>query len=204
MKRIYLISFLVCVYTLGLITTTAIAQDQGWYAGIGVGQTKVKDPLVCDLDITCSSDDKDTGWKVYGGYQFNANGAFEFGYVDLGEATFNGTDSFLGTADASFESSGFNVALAGFLPVGNNISVTGKVGLFLWDLDVNVNSSVWGSGSLSEDGADLMYGIGVQFGVNEQIAVRAEWESYKDIGDEGTTGQSDIDMLSANLVFKFQ
>ena len=202
MKRIYLISFFACVYTLGFVAT-ATALDQDWYAGIAIGQAKV-DTLDCDLDISCSSDDSDTSLKVYGGYQFNANGAVEFGYVDLGEATINGTDSFLGTTAASFETDGFNVALTGFLPVSNNIAVTGKFGLFFWNLDVGLNTSFLGSSSLSEDGSDLMYGIGVQFGVTEQIAVRAEWERYNDIGNENTTGESDIDLLAANLVFKFQ
>jgi hypothetical protein len=30
-----------------------------------------------------------------------------------------------------------------------------------------------------------------------------EWERYFDVGDEHTTGQMDIDLLSAGLIYKF-
>jgi len=36
-------------------------------------------------------DKKDTGWKTYAGYRFNRFISAEFGYVDLGKASFNTT-----------------------------------------------------------------------------------------------------------------
>jgi OOP family OmpA-OmpF porin len=190
------------VLILGLAAIPQMAQAEGWYGGASLGQSKAKD-ITCDLDITCSSDDTDTGWKIYGGYQFNPNGAIEFGYVDLGKAKLNGTDSFLGATSADWETSGFTVALAGFIPVSQNFAFMGKVGLFNWDLDVNVSSSVFGSGSDTSSGTDLTYGLGLKFDMSKTTGVRVEWERFKDVGDDNSTGQSDVDLLSVGLVFKF-
>jgi len=191
------------VLILGLAATPAKAQAAEWYGGASVGQSKAKD-IVCDLDITCSSDDTDTGWKIYGGYQFNPNGAIEFGYVDLGKATFSGTDSFLGVTSASFETSGLTAALVGTMPVGQNVGLMGKLGLFHWNLDVNASSSVFGSGSESASGTDLTFGLGLKFDLSKATGVRMEWERFKDVGDKNTTGQSDVDLFSVGFVFKFQ
>jgi OOP family OmpA-OmpF porin len=183
------------------VSSSAQAQVQGWYAGVGLGQSKVD--IECDLNITCSSDDTDTGWKLFAGNQFSPNAAVEFGYLDLGEAKASGTDSFFGSASLTAEVSGFNVALVGFLPVGNTVNLLGKIGLFLWDLDVGANTSI-GSGSTSESGTELMFGFGASFDIGQTTAVRIEWERFTDVGDENETGQSDVDLLSASLVFRFK
>ena len=195
-------SFSAAVLILGLAAIPTMAQAEEWYGGASVGQSKAKD-IICDLDITCSSDDTDTGWKIYGGYQFNPNGAIEFGYVDLGKVKASGTDSFLGVASIDWETSGITAALVGSLPVGQNFGLMGKLGLFHWDLDVNASSSVLGSGSDSSSGTDLTYGLGLKYDFSKTVGVRAEWERFKDVGDDNTTGQSDIDLLSVGVVFKF-
>lgn len=190
---------LVGVFSATSIAISSMAQAQGWYGGVGFGQSKVD--IVCDLDITCSSDDTDTGWKLFIGNQLNPNAAIEFGYVDLGQAKASGTDSFLGVTSVDFESTGFNLALVGFLPVGNAANLIGKVGMFRWDMDVNASSSVFGSGSASDSGTDLMFGLGASFDIGKTTAVRIEWEQFTDVGD---VDGGDVDLLSASLVFRFQ
>src|SRR5712664_2576499 len=76
------------------------AQDQGWYMGIGIGQSKAKQVGSCsDLNgvlnpgFSCSIKDTSTGAKLFGGYQFNQYVAAEGSYVNLGKFTMsaNGT-----------------------------------------------------------------------------------------------------------------
>lgn len=193
----------------GAFSATSLAipsmvHAQGWYGGVGFGQSKVEDFFICDLDISCSSDDTDSGWKLFVGNQFSPNAAVEFGYLDLGEAKIGGTDSFLGSVSLDAESKGFNVALLGFLPVGQAVNLMGKVGLFRWDVDLSASSSSLGSGSVSESGIDLMFGFGASFDIGNTTAIRIEWERFTDVGDENETGQSDVDLLSASLVFRFK
>ncbi|BAU46733.1 outer membrane protein A [Sulfurifustis variabilis] len=195
--------FVVIAVAIVATTTVAAAESPDWYAGLGFGQTKAQD-IVCDLDITCSADDTDTGWKVFGGYRFSPNAAIEFGYVDLGEVTFEGEDSFLGVTKLSIEAQGFNAALTGFLPVGGSTSLMGKIGLFRWDVDARASASFFGSGSESETGIDLMFGFGVSVDVTRNAAVRLEWERFGNVGDENVTGESDVDLLSASFAYRFR
>lgn len=195
---------LVGLFSLSSVAISSLAHAEGWYAGVGFGQSKVKDFFVCDLDITCTADDTDTGWKLYLGNQFNPNAAVEFGYVDLGQQKISGTDTVLGTVSLDTEAKGFDVAIVGLLPVGNQFNLLGKVGLFRWDADISASSTLFGSASDSETGVELMFGFGASFDIGKTAAVRIEWERFTDVGDENVTGTSDIDLLSASLVFKFK
>jgi OOP family OmpA-OmpF porin len=183
------------------IASGSMAQAEGGFAGVGFGQTSVD--IECSLDISCNADDSDTGVKIFGGYQFNPNVAFEVAYVDLGEAKISGTDSVLGSTTATIEVSGFNFAVIGSFPVGERFNLMGKAGFFRWDLDLNASSSVFGSGSGSETGFDPMFGIGGSFNVTDKFGFRVEYEKFLDVGDEDTTGQSDVDLISASVFFRF-
>ena len=191
MKKIRLL-----LLALSLLPITAFA---GWYGGVGAGQSQAD--VDCDLDITCSADDTDTAIKLFAGNQITQNLGVEFGYVDLGEMKINGSDSFLGTANASIEATGFFAAVTGSMPLGG-VSLFGKLGLLRWDIDANVNTSI-GSGSVSESGTDPFLGVGAQIPLGQNLAIRAEWERFMDIGDTDTTGQSDVDVISVGLMFKF-
>jgi len=204
-------SLTVAVLALGLATTTpAMAQTGGWYGGLGVGQTKINDfDSVCGdvlsllpAGSSCTSDDKDNGLKIFAGNQFNKNGAVEFGYVDLGKGTISVSGPGVG-GTATWEATGFNVALVGTLPVNEALGVLGRIGIFAWNLDFNV-SGLGGSASESASGADLTYGLGLKYDFNKTTGMRFEWEKFKDVGDVNTTGQGDIDLLSLSLVFRFQ
>lgn len=187
-------------FGLSLASAPALSQDMGWYAGLNLGQAKVKD---FDCTGTTSCDDKDTAWSIFGGYQINKNFGVELGYVDLGEASGSGTDPFLGTFSATFETTGFELSGVGTLPINEKFSVYGKLGFFMWDLDVKASSSTLGSGSFSEDGTDLTFGVGVRWNFTKNLTAQLQWQRYNDIGDDVTTGKDDVDVLSAGILFRF-
>lgn len=213
-------SFSAAVLILGFAAAPSMVQAEGWYGGIGIGNSKVKSDSTCsdfadlfDPGFSCSSDDTDTGWKVFIGNQFNKNAAIEFGYVDLGKFTTNVSGNvtvpptIAMTASGDAEPKGFNLSLVGSLPVSNEFSLLGRIGLFHWDLDVSASASGGGfsaSASDSASGTDLTFGVGAQYDFSKTAGVRVEWERFQDVGDENTTGQSDVDLLSLSLVFKFQ
>jgi OOP family OmpA-OmpF porin len=214
-----ILSLSAAVLILGLAATPSMALAEGWYGGLGFGNTKAKDDTTCsdlsgilDPGYSCSTDDKDTGKKVFVGYQFNKNGAVEFGYVDLGKftASASGTVTPPGitvSASGDTKAKGFNVTLVGSLPVTNEFAVLGRIGLFRWDVDASASASGGGvsaGGSDSATGADLTFGVGAQYDFSKTVGARVEWERFQDLGDQGTTGQSDVDLLSLSLVFRFQ
>lgn len=53
----------------GVVTASLSAWAQGAYIGAGYGRTSV-DYGACEGDISCSVDDTDSGFKIFGGYQF--------------------------------------------------------------------------------------------------------------------------------------
>lgn len=176
------------------------SQDAGWYAGVILGQSKARN-TDCTGVATC--DDTDTAWSIFGGYQVNANFGVQFGYADLGKVGASGTDPFLGAFSISYESTGFELSGVGTIPINERFSVYGKLGLFMWDLDAKATSSVFGSGSLSEDGTDLTYAIGAKYGFTKNFAVQLQWQRYNDIGNDATVGTSDIDVIGLGAIFRF-
>lgn len=164
----------------------ALGQGTEFYAGVGVGTTSAD---VCDdlagLGLT-GCDDKDTGFKLYFGKGINQNLAVEIGWVDLGKVAATGPG---GSARVSAD--GIQAAALGIVPVNPRFGVFGKVGLYLWDV-----SATGPGGSLSDDGSDIMFGLGLYWNLAQQLDLRAEWEQFDLDGD-------DITMISVGLRYRF-
>ena len=132
--------------------------------------------------------DSAIGWRIFGGYKLNEVLAVEGGYTSFGEM--DGPDV-LGFS-TSIEPTGFEVAAVGSFPINSQLSLFGRVGLLAWDFQVNVS----GLGSDSTTGTDVFFGLGGQYEISGNLAVRAGWDRY-------TIEDGDIDFLSASAVFGF-
>ena len=177
---------------------SALAQDTGFYLGGALGQSQV------DIDCTGAStcDEKDTSWKIFGGYQFNKNFALEFGYANLGEATASGSVPPFGTASVKFETMAFDLVAVGSLPIADRFSIYGKIGLYRADTDADVSVSGLGSTTESDSNTDLTFGVGVRYDFTRNLGVRAEWQRYSDVS-AGDFGESDIDVISVGVIWRF-
>jgi OmpA-OmpF porin, OOP family len=175
---------------LGFASTPVLSQDAGWYGGFGLGQGS--HDVICIGATTC--DDKDTAWKIFGGYQFNKNVGVEGGYTSLGKATIGDAVS-----TTTFKVKGFELLAVGTLPLNQQFDFYGKAGFFRWKLDVSDNVF----GSISESGTDITYGLGVKYSFSKTVAARLEWQRYNNVGNESTTGTSDSDFVGVGLVFRF-
>lgn len=173
-----------------LASSSALAQDSGGYIGLGYGLASARD--ACDgvpAGIRC--DDEDAAVKLLAGYRFNRNFALEAAYSELGEARFSGPG---GTVD--FESSAFEIVAVGIAPLGPQWWLYGKAGVFFWNLDVSLVDR-------RESGTELTYGLGVGVDLFQSAALRIEYQAYPDIGDDATTGTSDVTVLGVNLIVRF-
>jgi OOP family OmpA-OmpF porin len=170
----------------------AMAQtpDRGWYIGGTIGKTDVD--LECGGGITC--DDSDTAWRILGGYQLNRNFAVEAGYHDFGKAS----QSIPGLS-ADFKAKAWEIVGVGAVPIGSQFALYGKAGFYRGEVDVRT-----GGQSTEETNTDLTFGFGAQYNFNRQLGLRAEWQRYADMGDNSTIGESDVDVLSVGIVYRFR
>jgi OOP family OmpA-OmpF porin len=166
------------VATLALTTLPAVAADNGIYLGASVGQSGLE---IDDFDYDASA----TGYKIIAGWRFLDWLAVEGNYVDFGSGDDRVADTKIET-----EADGISLSAVGFLPVGP-VDLFARVGAVDWSADL----SSPGSGSGSDDGTDLTYGIGAQFRV-WSLSIRAEYEMF-DISD------ADLDMISVGVTWTF-
>ena len=201
-KKAIVLNGLVLVVATAGISPLVLAQDAGFYAGAAVGQSRAQD--VC-VGVTISCDDKDTSWKIFGGYQFNKNFGAEIGYVDLGNFTANGVITGV-TVSADASAKGWEFLGVGTLPIADNFSAYGKLGFFRWDVDVSASGAIPGftaAASASDSGYDITFGLGLKYDFTKNVGARLEWQRYNDIGNTSTTGRTDVHLYSLGIVFKF-
>jgi OmpA-OmpF porin, OOP family len=174
------------------VSMAQATQDRGWYAGVSMGQSEIKDGCT-GVAPGISCDDKDTAWKIFGGYQLNRNFSAELGYSNLGEAKASA-----GGVNASVEATAWDLVGVGSFPVTNQFSVYGKLGVYRAETEGRSNVGV----SADETNSGLTYGFGVRYDFTRNLGVRAEWQRYGDVGG-GSIGESDVDIMSIGVIWKF-
>lgn len=154
-----------------------------------------------NIDVTCpvgsACDDTDTAWKVYGGLEVNEFISMEVGYVDLGEATLTGVTT------GSAEVNGMTIAAVGTYAITPNFTLLGRGGMNILNLEINKKTAGVSSNSGDTDVAWSL-GLGAQYNLNKSLGFRVEYERFYNVGDADTTGESDVDLISAGLVYSFR
>jgi OOP family OmpA-OmpF porin len=167
----------------------ALAQD--FYAGASVGRAKQK------LDVEGTSiSDKGTGFKVFGGYQFNPMFGAEIGYAQFGTASVSG-----GGATASAKPKTFYGAVTGTIPLDNQFALIGKLGAA--NTRTTVNASFMGEKwSEKQSDTSLLVGVGASYALNDKVSLVAEYENFGKVS-KGEGGSLKVDQFSVGARFKF-
>jgi OmpA-OmpF porin, OOP family len=192
-----------------------IAASQAWargpfYVGASAGRSDIGNEIVFPGLITSgTADGKNTGYKIFGGYEFNPYFGVEISLVDLGKLKYSG--SYLGApvTGGRVEVVGLNGSAVGIVPVSESFSLFGKLGIFAWEADW---SDVTGAvpNKAQDNGADLSIGIGFNINFTKNLSWRVELERFKAGGGEdyssgssNRTNSANIDVVSFGLIFKF-
>jgi OOP family OmpA-OmpF porin len=123
-----------------------------------------------------SFDPDDSGWKRFGGFNFNKHRGMELAFYDLGNLEVSGTS---GTSSADV--SVCDLAFRGILPVDERFEIAAKLGF----ANVSVDSSLTGPiGTTPTEASDwgFAYGLGLAFKLGNSFGLRAEWEAW-DVAD---------------------
>jgi OOP family OmpA-OmpF porin len=181
------------------LAAPAFAQspDSGFYVGGHLGQAEGRDACNDFSGVPgVSCDDKDTAWRILGGYQFNRNLSIEGAYTDLGELSATGPGG-----SVSAEASALELVGVGSFPLTNRFSLYGKAGVYRGEVEGRLDTALV-TGSDKDENTDFTYGAGVKFDMTQNVALRAEWQRYNDMGGDDTT-ETDVDVLSVGAIFKF-
>lgn len=204
---------------LSMAATSASAQSSApyqepgfFYGGVSAGEARAKvDEAGVSNNLLgangpasgFSSDEKDTAYKLFGGYQFNRNIALEGGYYDLGKTSFSSTTP-AGAFNGSTRRHGLNLDLVGTLPITERFSVLGRVGA----AHGRTRSSYSGDGATAagvqgtkDSKTDVKVGLGVQYELNRSMWLRAEIERYR--VKTASAGRTNVDVVTVGLVFPF-
>jgi hypothetical protein len=173
-----------------MVLFNATAAYSQFYFGVAAGTASVDLPdeyndlaeIVDDaksipgIDASADAQDSDTGLKLFAGTHLGEHLAVEFGYIDLGETSFDFSliDDGSATGDpsttiiaANSSVSGLSFAGVGKLPFSDTSSLNGRVGIYLWESESDVSffdtTGFFGnfSDSSTDDGNDVFYGVGL-------------------------------------------
>jgi len=179
----------------------AWSQDRGVYLGASIGQVEHKQG--CE-GVPVSCDQKDTSWRLFGGYQFNRYIAVEAGYADLGESKASGVLSGV-NVNATAEVTAWDVAAVGSFPIIDNLFAYGRAGIYYAETEVRATGTLGSFSATSGDkdtNTGLVLGVGLKYEFLRNFAVRAEYQRYFEVGG-GDVGESDVDVLSLGLLYRF-
>lgn len=208
--------FLLALCAGPLLAGAAHAQEGIWYVGVsfGASTTELSESVVAVSGATASTlwrDERDPGVKIVLGYAFNRHLAVEGGYANLGEFSISRevTAPAAGAVNASLSVKGWVIDAVGTLPLGARFSAIGKAGVLL--SEVRTFRTVSGSASLApglsnsaiKDEFNFTLGAGLQYELSPKATLRAEWERFYRVGEPGTTGELEVNLMSGGLLLRF-
>jgi OmpA-OmpF porin, OOP family len=203
-----------------LFSTAGEAQESRWYAGASIGGAAVRfgddflrHPASTGAE-TFTKDEEARAFKAYVGKRPYRHFALEGGYAHFGSFTASRTFASLalfgpGAIDYKLQARGFFLDGAGILPVAGTLELFAKAGLVY----AMTRASVRESGSVSatvprfSGGSDEeitpKLGLGASLRISRHFDVRFEMEQVLAAGDEGSTGEGDIAMVSFGVAYRF-
>lgn len=189
----------------------ATAQDGYPYLGLGVGRSLLHVDVAAVAQrhlgagltpATVARDDKDSAYKLFGGWRFNRNFALELGYFDLGSFGLTVTTVPQGAFASTLSGRGANLDLVATLPLSTHWSLLGRGGI------QSIRTRHTFSGSSGADAvnandsrreANAKLGLGLQYAFDGGFMLRAEVERLHVRDASGVSER--VAVVSLSLLF---
>lgn len=192
MKKIHLI----CLASwAALSSTNLLAQTAGqYYGGLGAGRS----------ETSLTQNQHDQAYKVFGGYQFNPYWGLEAGYFNLGKFGLDPQILPLGSMSGSFRLDGINIDLVGNLPINDQLSILGRIGVIEGRSRatlVPTETMILSNANPERTKRDYKAGVGFSYQFSRSMSLRGDIERYR-IND-AVGGTANVDVTTLSLVFPF-
>jgi len=201
-------SLLAPPHALAADKTASGPKTSGFYVGGGAGQAKfMQFQNTCSLisnsgGVVSDCDNKGFAFKAFGGYQFVRYFGVEVGYADFGRA--RAKVSSPGQGDVDFKTRAVFLDGVVTVPIISGLSFLAKGGVVRWNTKLNVAANTGlALPSQSETGFSGMYGAGFEYMFSNSFGMRAEYEIYENMGNDNTTGETQIHMFSVSGLLRF-
>jgi len=183
-------------------------KNSGLYFGGGVGGSRMPDlsnlcnnqaPAAGITVTTCEN--KGFAWKGFAGYQFIRYFGVELGYYDFGK----GTIKTAGGGQVDYKARGPYAGIVVTAPMTEKLSIIGRAGALRWSTKLNpdANATAAGFTGASDNGINASYGIGLEYMFTDHFGVRGEFERFLSVGNDTTTGATNIDVWTVSGLFRF-
>jgi hypothetical protein len=145
----------------------------------------------------------DTASRFGIGFGSSEEFQFELSYLNLGE--FEATDATLGAISsitdvnvtgAGIEITGMDLSVVGSMPLNDLISMRGRLGTYIWDSELTVSVDGSAIDSISDDGTDIGFGIGLAVALGTRAGLMFMYDQYEAF-------DTDIKLLNAGIKVDF-
>lgn len=191
-RKIYLGTICTALFSMSLAPAAMAIDEHGFTVGLDYGRTEAK--KYCENITNCSS--TDNGPKIEVGYDFNKMFGIALGYTSFGTLF----DSNENSLSLSQKSNAITFSVVGTVPIHDMFAAYARVGYARYD--TNNSGSIAGVPVEDEQGNTPMWGVGVKFTLNEQFALRLEYQNYADLSDIPGR-RDDVQGLFAGGVYRF-
>lgn len=205
--------FTLLALALSGVSYTYAEESSGWYTGVSVGNAKshFDNQAIADEIVTAQfsvdsikSDRTNTGYKIFGGYDFNHYLSLEGGYFAIEQTDFSAQVIPAGDLLAQTKFRGINLDLVGSMPINDRFSAFGSVGLTYAERNDKFfpNEAIYIQyPNRSEKSTNPKLGLGLQYQMNSAWALRLEVERYR--LNDAVNNKGNMDLVSLGLVYKF-
>jgi OmpA-OmpF porin, OOP family len=182
------------------------AGNEGAYVGASAGASRFhlkKEDFSIASATSRNFDEKDKGFKVFGGYRFNDHLAVEGQVASLGEASVKyGAAAGSSLGKEKYKLTAVSAVAVGLMPLGSDFTLFAKAGPSVVRAESSFDTASAGGLSRKTRVGGLV-GVGATYAFTDHLALRGEYEQYLRVGAKDRPGRSSAGLLSVGLQYKF-